>query len=144
MDSSFYAAFAAFGMIIILIGLAIFILLLAAEWKIFSKAGKPGWAALIPIYNIYVRSNVAFGNMVYFIAFLVIAVINFIGKTSEVGGLNSLGALCTLILHIVYCINISKAFGKSAGFTVGLILLPVIFFPILAFGRDEYIGPQKI
>ncbi|MGC6177472.1 DUF5684 domain-containing protein [Lacrimispora sp. 38-1] len=144
MNSSFYAAFAAFGMIIILLGLAIGILLLAAEWKIFSKAGRPGWAALIPIYNIYVRSNVVFGNLGYFIAFLVIAVINFIGRTSEVGGLNSLGALCTFILHIVYCINISKAFGKSGGFTVGLILLPVIFFPILAFGSDEYIGPQKI
>ncbi len=99
---------------------------------------------MIPIYNIYVRSKVVFGNLGYFIAFLVIAVINFIGRASEVGSINNLAALGSIILHIFYCINISKAFGKSGGFTVGLILLPVIFFPILAFGQDEYIGPQKI
>lgn len=124
-------------------GLAVFIFFIVTEWKIFSKADKPGWAALIPFYNIYVRSDIAFGNSSYFIVFMVLGVISFIGRISEIGSLRLLAGLAALVLYIIYCVKISKAFGKSGGFAVGLVLLPFIFFPILGFGDDKYIGPQK-
>ncbi len=143
MYSNFYASLAAFGMILLVFLLAFIILLIAANWRIFSKAGKPGWAALIPIYNIYIMSDIAFGNLNYFIAVIGVWVVSIIGRFSGIGILGSLAALGLLVLYIVYCVKISKAFGKSGGFAVGLVLLSVIFFPILGFGSSEYIGPEK-
>lgn len=143
MDTNVFAAIAAFSIIFILLGLVLLILLLVTQWKIFSKAGRPGWEVIIPIYNNYIRSKIVFGNLSYFIGSLVVGIINVIGKISEVSAVKSLGSLGSLILYILYCINVAKVFRKSGGFTVGLIFLPVIFFPILAFGRDEYIGPEN-
>ncbi len=117
---------------------------MVTNWKIFSKAGKPGWAALIPFYNTYIMSDIAFGNANYFIAIMALYVIIFIGRITGIGILSSLVSLASLALYIIYCIKISKAFGKSGGFTVGLVLLPLIFFPMLGFGSAEYIGPQKL
>ncbi|RFZ77565.1 hypothetical protein DS742_17780 [Lacrimispora amygdalina] len=146
-----YRVFAVFGIILFIIVLAVLIFLLITNWRIFSKAGKPGWAALVPFYNAYIMSDIAFGNANYFIAIMFLWVMVFIGRITEIGILRSLVSSLSLvlyiiyyILYIIYCTKISKAFGKSSGFTVGLVLLPLIFFPILGFGSAEYIGPQKI
>ncbi|GLB31685.1 hypothetical protein LAD12857_36080 [Lacrimispora amygdalina] len=139
-----YRVFAVFGIILFIIVLAVLIFLLITNWRIFSKAGKPGWAALVPFYNAYIMSDIAFGNANYFIAIMFLWVMVFIGRITEIGILRSLVSLLSLVLYIIYCTKISKAFGKSSGFTVGLVLLPLIFFPILGFGSAEYIGPQKI
>lgn len=71
-------------------------------------------------------------------------VIGTVGRVTEMGILSTLVRLTSLVLWIIYRFKISKAFGKSGGFAVGLVLLPLIFFPILAFGNVEYIGPQMI
>lgn len=139
-----YRVFAVFGIILFIIVLAVLIFLLITNWRIFSKAGKPGWAALVPFYNAYIMSYIAFGNANYFIAIMFLWVMVFIGRITEIGILSSLVSLASLVLYIIYCTKISKAFGKSSGFTVGLVLLPLIFFPILGFGSAEYIGPQEI
>jgi Family of unknown function (DUF5684) len=101
--------------------LAIVIFLIAAQWKVFVKAGQPGWAAIIPIYNIYIMTKIA-------------------GKP----GIWTL--LCLLpIVNIIFSIwlynMISKSFGKDEGFTVGLVLLSIVFWPILGFGSAKYQGP---
>jgi hypothetical protein len=90
-------------------------------WTIFSKAEKPGWAAIVPIYNLLVLLEIVGKPMWWFILML-IPIVNIV------------------ILIIVYH-NLSLSFGKNAGFTVGLILLGVIFLPILAFGDAKYVGP---
>lgn len=89
------------------------IIMIISYWKIFSKKGKPGWAILVPIYNVIVQIQVANLSMIYFLL-LLIPVVN---------------------IYAIIKINISmaKSFGKSAGFGVGMILLPVIFIPLLAF-----------
>jgi len=89
-------------------------------WKIFTKAGKPGWAAIVPIYNIMVLCEIA-GKPAWWVILFLIPCVNIV------------------IMFIVY-IALAEAFGKSAGFGVGLALLGIIFFPILAFGSAEYIG----
>ncbi|HCD42334.1 MAG TPA: signal peptidase I [Lachnoclostridium sp.] len=122
--------------------LVVCILLIVTNWKIFSKAGKPGWASLIPFYNIYIMSDIAFGNLSYFIAIMISWVVSFLGGFLEISILSSLAGLASFVLYIIYCVKISKAFGKSGGFAVGLVLLPLIFFPILGLGSAEYIGPQ--
>jgi hypothetical protein len=100
---------------------AIMILLIAAMWKVFSKAGQPGWAILIPIYNLYILCKVA-GRPGWWLILLLIPFVNF-------------------VIAIILNVDIARNFGKGAGFAVGLILLPFIFWPILGFGSAQYQGP---
>jgi hypothetical protein len=92
-------------------------------WKVFTKAGKPGWASLIPIYNCYVLTQVA-GKEWWWFLLLFIPIIN-------------------IIAWIMICIGVAGNFGKGAGFAVGLILLGIIFFPILGFGSAVYGGAPQ-
>ena len=99
---------------------AFVILMIAAMWKVFSKAGQPGWAALIPIVNVYFLCKVA-GRPGWWLILMFIPLVNF-------------------IVLIILDIYIAKNFGKGAGFGIGLLLLPFIFFPILGFGSAQYQG----
>jgi hypothetical protein len=101
--------------------LAFTILMIAAWWKIFSKAGQPGWACIIPIYNLYVWCKIV-GRPWWWILLMLIPLVNF-------------------IILIILFIDLAKSFGKGVGFGIGLILLPIIFFPILGFGSATYQGP---
>ena len=106
------------------LSLAFAVLAIVAMWKIFEKAGKPGWAAIIPFYNIYVLFEITRGNGWKFL-FLLIPIAN-------------------IVFAIITMVKLAKAFGKSGGFAVGLIFLSVIFYCILAFDKSEYLGvPQS-
>src|SRR2546423_1575157 len=83
---------------------AIIILLIAAMWKVFSKAGQPGWAAIIPIFNMYVLCKVA-GRPGWWVILMLIPLVN-------------------LIILIIVNIDIAKNFGKGVGFGIGMIFLP--------------------
>jgi hypothetical protein len=100
---------------------AVFIvLMIAAMWKIFAKAGQPGWAAIIPIYNWIVWCKIV-GRPAWWVLLLLI---------------------CFPIFYIILSIDLAKSFGKGVGFAIGLILLSFIFFPILGFGSAQYQGPS--
>ena len=103
-----------------LIFLAIIVGIIAGIWKVFTKAGKPGWAALIPIYNAIVILEIA-GKPLWWIILLLIPVVNF-------------------VIAILVNIAVAEKFGKSSGFGVGLALLGFIFYPILGFGDAKYQG----
>ena len=94
--------------------------MIAALWKVFSKAGQPGWAAIIPIYNIYVMCKIA-GRPGWWLLLMLIPFVNF-------------------IIAIILNVDIAKRFGKGVGFAVGMTLLPFIFWPILGFGSAQYQG----
>ena len=94
--------------------------MIASMWTIFSKAGKPGWASIVPIYNLIVLLEIV-GKPWWWLFLMLIPIVNIV------------------ILIIVYH-NLSLSFGKGGGFTVGLILLGIIFLPILAFGDAKYVG----
>jgi hypothetical protein len=96
------------------------ILIIAAWWKIFSKAGQPGWAAIIPIYNWIVWCKIV-GRPAWWVLLLLV---------------------CFPIFFIILSIDLAKSFGKGVGFGIGLILLSIIFFPILGFGTATYQGPS--
>jgi hypothetical protein len=109
------------GIVGIIIYLGIIVLMIASIWKIFEKAGKPGWAAIIPIYNIIVLLEVV-GKPVWWIILFMIPFIN--------------------VIFMIWTFNLlSKSFGKDEGFTIGLILLSFVFYPILGFGSAQYKGP---
>lgn len=92
-------------------------------WKIFTKAGKEGWASIVPFYNFYVMVEISkkptwwFGMM--FVPF------------------------ANIVFMIMIMNGISKSFGKSEGFTVGMLFLPYVFYPILAFGDAQYVDAEK-
>ena len=84
--------------------LAISVLLIVAMWKIFQKAGKPGWAAIVPFYNSYVMYEITWGSGWRFLMLLI--------------------PFYNIILAIQTQVKLARAFGKSGGFAVGLIFLP--------------------
>ncbi|MGD0389540.1 MAG: DUF5684 domain-containing protein [Tepidisphaeraceae bacterium] len=107
-------------MIVFVVYLAIIVLSIAGMWKTFEKAGQPGWAAIIPIYNVIVILQIVAKPLWWIILFF-IPVVNF-------------------VIAILVMIELAKAFGKGAGFGVGLALLGFIFFPILGFGDAQFAG----
>lgn len=98
------------------------ILMLCSVMGIFIKAGKPWWAAIVPIYNIIVLLEIL-GRPIWWIVLMFIPVVNF-------------------IISIVLANDLSKAFGKDIGYTLGLIFVGFVFYPMLAFGSAQYRGPQ--
>lgn len=113
--------------VVFLVALAVGIFMIVVYWKLFQKAGKPGWAAIVPFYNQYVLAEITWGNGWFFlIAFASIIPL--------------VGAFAVLIFMVMSQIKLAKAFGKDGGFAVGLIFLNPIFLAILAFGKSEYIG----
>lgn len=106
-----------------LLYLVILVIVIAGYWKVFEKAGKPGWAAIIPIYNIIVLLEIV-GRPIWWIILLLIPFVNFI--------------VLIMLVH-----GLSTSFGKGVGYTLGLIFLPFIFMPILGFGDATYSGPSS-
>ncbi len=107
------------------VGYIIFMLLIAVfyiicYWKVFEKAGQPGWAAIVPIYNIIVMLQIV-GKPVWWIILMFIPCVN-------------------IVIALLIYLDMARVFGKSTGFGVGLFLLGFIFLPILAFGDAEYQG----
>jgi hypothetical protein len=102
---------------------AVIVVQIAAMWKVFQKAGQPGWAAIVPIYNMIVLIQIA-RKPVWWILLYLIPIVNIV--------------IAVMVTH-----NISVNFGKGVGFTLGLIFLPFIFFPILAWGDAQYQPPVR-
>jgi hypothetical protein len=90
-------------------------------WKVYTKAGKPGWAVLIPIYNTYVLLEIV-GREWWWLLLLFIPIVN-------------------IVVLIVVLFDLAKSFGKGTGFGFGLLFLSWIFIPILGFGDAKYMGP---
>jgi len=112
----------AFGAGFFVIIIAIYLLTIAGMWKVFVKAGKPGWAAIIPIYNYIVLCEIV-GKPIWWFLLMLFP--------------------CTSLIFLIWVYNlVAKSFGKSEGFTVGLVILGPIFWPILGFGDAVYLGPS--
>lgn len=127
-DSSSLGLLAGMGAAILIVSLAISIFSIVVMWKLFKKAGKPGWASIVPIYNTYILFKITWGNGWMFLTMLaaIIPVIGWIAVT---------------VITIITYVKLAKSFGKEGGFAVGLIFLNIIFMAILAFGKNEYVGP---
>jgi hypothetical protein len=122
VQSDFSSNAASPGPVFWLVWCAVIVFCVASLWKVFTKAGQPGWAAIIPIYNLVVLCQIA-GKPVWWVLLMFIPIANII--------------VAVMIWH-----GVSKAFGHGAGFTAGLVLLGFIFIPILAWGDSQYLGPN--
>ena len=121
------AFFAAFALVFIVIGLVT----LVGMWKVFTKAGQPGWAVLVPVYNFIVLLRIA-GLPWYWVFTPLIILIPI------------LGAIAYLAWVVWVHHRISTRFGQGVGFTIGLTLLGPIFWLILGFGSSKYVAEQPV
>ncbi len=106
----------------IIIGIALVVLLIAALWVVFTKAGQRGWLSIIPILNYYVLLKFV-GRPGWWLILYFIPIVN-------------------IVVMIIVMIDLAKSFGKGVGFGIGLILLPIIFLPMLAWGSAEFRGDR--
>lgn len=120
-----------------------YVLVAVAQWRIFTKAGEPGWKGIIPIYNIYNLYKISWKTNMFW-ALLVLELLSSIIQSASDGFLLSfVGWICSvagLVIGIMGLHKVSKAFGHGAGFTLGLIFLNPIFLLILGFGSSQYLG----
>ena len=112
------AAGAGVGIVGGLVWLVVVLGFIVGMWKVFEKAGEPGWAAIIPIYNTIVLLKIA-GRPLWWLILLFIPFVNF-------------------VILILVGLDVARKFGKSAGFGIGLALLGFIFYPLLGFSDARY------
>ncbi len=103
---------------LVAVQLAMMLLMIAAWWRIFEKAGEPGWAAIVPIYNALVMLKIA-GKPMWWILLMLIPLVG-------------------IVVGLIALFALAKRFGKGAGFTLGMIFVPPIFYPLLAWGDARY------
>ena len=108
---------------LIIFGMIVFVIEVVGAWFMFEKAGEPGWAAIIPIYNLLIGIKIA-GKQWWYILLMLIPAVN-------------------LVIYIIVLNGLSKNFGKGTGFTVGLFFFRFIFIPILGFGNSVYTGDKS-
>ncbi|MBA3075420.1 MAG: signal peptidase I [Anaerolineae bacterium] len=121
MDSDYGALGAGIGILGWLLYMAVGVFYLFCMWKIYVKAGKPGWAAIVPVYNILVQLEIV-GRPWWYLLLMFVPVVN-------------------IVIAIMIIFDLAKVFGKSTGFGFGLLFLSFIFIPILAFGDAQYQAP---
>lgn len=114
------ATFAGIMMVIWIVAMIISVVLIIAEWKMFKKAGRPGWAALIPFYNMYTIFDIVYGNGWKFLLMLI--------------------PLFNIYVMIKLYIDLAYVYGQSTAFGIGLLFLSPIFMCILGFGSAQYVG----
>lgn len=103
-----------------IIYIGIFVLWIAGMWKVFVKAGKPGWAAIVPIYNMIVLLEII-GKPIWWIVLFFVPIVS-------------------LVVYVIILVELAKKFGRGIGTAVGLLLLPFVFYPILGFGSAQFEG----
>ncbi|HVY44816.1 MAG TPA: DUF5684 domain-containing protein, partial [Minicystis sp.] len=112
------AAVAAMMMIVGIIAAALGLVVVISMAKIFDKAGEPWWAAIIPIYSFLVLLKIV-DKPAWWVVLLFVPVANF-------------------IVALIVVFALAEKFGQGFGFGVGMLLLPVVFYPMLAFGSAQY------
>jgi hypothetical protein len=118
-------AAALFGSVFVWCCVMIFaILMIAGMWKVFVKANKPGWAAIIPFYNIYIMLEII-GRPSWWLILYFIPVVN-------------------VVVGWLVLLELASSFGKGMGFGIGMILLPFVFILLLGFGDAQYVGPKPV
>jgi len=146
------------GIFILALYAVILFLMIGGIWKTFTKAGQPGWAVFIPIYNLLVMADIArvsrnqvwkalvtgiIGGVVY-MGTIVQTIMNGEEPNGMMFTIGLLVYLVALVLTLVFFFPIYKGialnFGQSVGFAWGLMFLNVIFFAILGFGSARYQG----
>ncbi|MDH2904673.1 MAG: DUF5684 domain-containing protein [Actinomycetota bacterium] len=110
--------------VILPVYLALFVFYIVAGWRVFAKAGEPGWGIFIPIYNLYLVCKIS-GRPEWWVILFFIPLVN-------------------VVIGLIIAMDVAKAFSKGPGFGIGLWLLNFIFVPIPGFGSAQYSAPGSL
>ena len=126
------------GMILIVVGICLLIIILkvVGEWKMFKKAGKEGWPALIPIYNDYILCKIVGINPWWIAAIYIVPFIPIIGQ--------AFAPFVGIYFYVILYVSTARSYGKEDSFAVGLFLLTPIFMLILGCGDSKYLGARPM
>lgn len=136
-----------FFVIVGIIAAAVYALFVAAEWRILTKAGEKGWKSLIPVYGIFVSHHIVGMSHIWFILEILTWIIELAFELIKfpepvVLWFGIAVGLFTVISELVHIIKMCNCFGKGVIFKIGMVLLPSLFFLILAYGKAEYKKPK--
>ncbi len=131
LTSSDVGAFWMVFWVIMIPTLIVGILMLVSMWKIFTKAGKPGWAAIVPIYNYIVLLEIV-GRPTWWVFLFLLGFIPWVGF------------IPLMIVSVITTNDLAKSFGKDVGYTLLLLFVGVVGYPMLAFGKAKYMGPAAM
>jgi Family of unknown function (DUF5684) len=92
--------------------------IIVAYWKVYRKMGLPGWASIVPFYNITTLLRVV-SYPQWWVFLMFVPVVN-------------------IVVTVAITHRLAVSFGKGWWFTLGILLLPFVFLPILAFGQAMY------
>ena len=109
--------------VVVLVALPL-MLLVVPTWRIYVKAGEPGWASIVPLFSQYTLCSVV-GRPVWWLIFLLIPYVNF-------------------VFWLIVAMDLARVFSRSKAFGIGLWLLPFVFLPILGYGSAEYTAPTGV
>lgn len=130
--------------------IAVYVLSIIAWWKIFEKAGEPGWKSLIPIYNLYVLYKLTWKGYLCFLMFFAILIgAIMVGVGAAMSSVTEMSGVIVILIGVVLIIagivvsliqnfKFSAAFGHGVGYGLGLTFLNTVFILILAFDKSEY------
>ncbi len=123
----------------------IYILYVAAQWKMFEKAGIAGWKSLIPIYNVYTQFQLSWKGSKFFMLlwYSLLLGVGTVVVDYEIiisAILIALGGLGVLLITVQEAYYLAKSFGHGIDYTLGLLIFPNLMVLILGFGESEYVG----
>lgn len=131
----FFATFVIFGIILGLLLLALLIFLIITYIKLYKKSGQAGWEAIIPYYSSWIECKITGCHWIVFIAIIANSALSLFNI--NLGRLDTIFSLLSTFGYVATTYNLSKKFNKDTGFFVGMLLLPIVFIPILAFSNKE-------
>ena len=111
------------AVLILAVELIVAVMSIMVMWTIYDRAGQPGWASIVPIYNVIILLKIA-GRPAWWFLLMMVPVVN-------------------LIVAFMLCMDLAVAFDRGIPFAAGLFLLPFIFYPLLAFGEPDYVGSAR-
>lgn len=144
-ETGVFAAVMAVIGIILVFALVIYILQVIGMWKVFKKSGEEGWKAIIPIYNQYTMCKIT-GVSPWWILIVVVAggLTGALGESDLASVVSLLSSIISIYFSVLLYVSLARAFGKSDGFAVGLILLNPIFLLILGCGSSKFIAKKPM
>lgn len=121
------------------------VIIAAAQWKVFTKAGEAGWKAIIPIYNSYTIFKFSWKIPMFWVWLVVGTAMSTTYSLSGNQNMTLLGiagilAIVSIVLSLMSIWYVCKSFGKGVGFFLGYVFIPIIFVPMLGFGSAQYLG----
>ncbi|MEA4973790.1 MAG: DUF5684 domain-containing protein [Candidatus Metalachnospira sp.] len=119
----FSFVFGAYATAVSIAGFVFAVLMIIGRWRMYEKAGEPGWAAIIPFYSEYVLFKIGWGTGWLFLIMLI--------------------PIVNIVFGIMLAFKLARAYGMGSGFAIGIIFLPSIFFLILGFSDAKYYGPVE-